>query len=303
MTAESPAALRICIAVPFFSDLAYLEIALRSIVAQTDPQWTAIVVDDASPEPGADELVARLDDPRIRYVRNGSNLGIADNFNRCLELGAADAEIVAVFHADDVLEPGYVAAVRRGHLEFPTAACVAPRVTVVGGDGRPTRTLGDSVKQMMWPRRLPAALVGDDGLARLMHGLFFYCPSVSYRVALLPELRFDGRWRQVMDLDFYARVLLGGGSIVLVPDHAYRYRRHAATMTAQNSRSLVRLTEEVTVAREVAAAAGDKGWRRGRRAARMRLTVRLNGLLEALQLVVGRQPRAACRAVRHATSR
>jgi hypothetical protein len=142
------------------------------------------------------------------------------------------------------------------------------------------------VKQALWPRQLPATLVGDRGLARPMHGLFFYCLSVSYRVALLPDLRFDDRWRQVMDLDLYARVLLDGGSIVVLADRVYRYRRHGATMTAENTRSLLRLREEVDVSREVAAAAHRKEWRRAAPAARLRVTVRLNGLLAALRLAV-----------------
>ncbi len=286
MTAESPAVLRICVTLPYFSNLDYLETALRSLIDQTDPHWTAIVVDDAGPEPGAEVVVAALADSRVRYVRNERNLGISANFNRCLELGAAEADIVPVFHAEDELEPGYVAAVADAHRRFPKAAIVAPKVTVVGASGRPTRTLGDTVKQTMWPRRLPTSLVGDRGLARLMHGLFFYTPSVSYRVELLPNLRFDERWRQVQDVDFYARVVLEGGSIALVPDRVYRYRRHDATMTAQNSRSLVRLSEEVAVSREVAAAARDKGWSHSTRAARLRLTIRLNGVLEALRLAV-----------------
>ena len=286
MTAESPEVLRVCVALPFFSNLDYLATALRSVVAQTDAQWTAIVVDDASPEHGAEEVVAALGDPRIRYVRNERNLGIAQNFNRCLELGAAEADIVTVFHADDELEPGYVAAVCAAHLAAPAATCIAPRVSVIGASGGPARTLADAVKQALWPRRLPATLVGDRGLARLMQGLFFYCPSVSYRVALLPDLRFDDRWRQVMDLDLYARVLLDGGSIVVLDDRVYRYRRHGATMTAENTRSLVRLREEVVVSREVAAVARQKGWSRAAFAARLRVTVRLNGLLAALQAVV-----------------
>lgn len=303
MTAESPDVLRVCVTIPFFSNLEYLGVALRSIIAQTDPQWSAIVVDDASPEPGADALIAELADRRIRYVRNEHNLGIAENFNRCLELGSGDAEIVVVFHADDVLEPGYVAAVRDAHRTFPAAGCVAPRVTVIDRHGRPTRTLGDSVKRMLWPRRLPTTLAGDQGLGRLMRGQFFYCPSVSYRVALLPAVRFDSRWQQVMDLDFYARVLLAGGSIALVPEQVYRYRRHDATMTAQNSRSLVRLGEEVAVSRQVGSAARALGWTHAARASRLRLTVRLNGLLEAFRLVAGRQPGAAWSAFRQAASR
>ncbi len=136
-----------------------------------------------------------------------------------------------------------------------------------------------------------------------MRGLFFYCPSVSYRVDLLPELRFDGRWRQVMDLDLYARVLLDGGSIVLTPERVYRYRRHHATMTAQNSRSLVRLDEEVAVSRQVSAAARGLGWARSARSADLRLTVRLNGMLESARLVLHRQLRAGLSAARQAVSR
>lgn len=303
MTAESPATVQVCITLPFFSNLDYLDIALRSLLAQTDPDWTAIVVDDASPEPGADQVVARLADPRVRFLRNDHNLGISGNFNRCLELGSEQADLVAVLHADDMLEPEYVATMRRAHAAFPDATCIAPMVSVVGSSGRAKGTLGDSVKHWLTPRSLPATFIGDEGLAKLMHGLFFYCPAVSYRIALLPGVRFDDRWRQVMDLDFYARVLLGGGSIVCVPDRVYRYRRHQATMTAQNSRSLVRLAEEVSVSREVAAEAQRRGWRRAARAARLRLTIRLNGLLEAARRIVRGQLRAAGEAVRQAFSR
>jgi glycosyltransferase involved in cell wall biosynthesis len=303
MTAESPDVLRICVAVPYYSNLEYLGVALRSLVDQTDPQWTAVVVDDAAPEPGADVVVASLGDDRIRYVRNEHNLGISANFDRCLELAGVAAEVVVVFHADDVLEPGYIATMRAAHLDFPTATCAAPQVTVIDHLGVPTRTIADSVKRALWPRALPATFAGDRGLARLMNGLCFYCPSVSYRVDLLPDLRFDGRWRQVMDLDLYARIVLGGGSIVLVPGRMYRYRRHDGTMTAQNSRSLVRLDEEVAVSREIAAAARSMGWTRSTRSARVRVTVRLNGLLEASRLVLHRRLHEGLAATRQAISR
>jgi glycosyltransferase involved in cell wall biosynthesis len=266
----------VCITIPFYANLAYLGAALRSLIAQTDVDWTAIVVDDASAELGARRLVAELDDERVRFTRNDTNLGIAANFNRCLELGRETAEIVTIFHADDVLEPGFVAAIRSAHRTFPAAACVATRVTVIDADGRPKRSLADSVKRALWPRRLPFMLEGDRGLARVMHGLFFYCPAVSYRVDLLPPLHFDGRWRQVMDLDLFARVLLGRGSIALVAEREYRFRRHDASASAQNWRSFVRATEETAVIGEIVAAARQQQWPRTVRAGRLRLTVRLN---------------------------
>src|SRR4051794_26472873 len=298
MTGESSEAPQVCLAIPFFSGLDYLSLALGSLLNQSDRSWTAIVVDDASPEDGAQGLVADLDDPRIRYVRNERNLGVAANFNRCIELASAEAPIAVVFHADDELDAGYVAAIRDAHRLFPDATCVAPRVNVIDHDGKPARTLADTTKAMLWPRQLPTALEGDAGLAKLMRGQFFYCPSVSYRVDLLPELRFDTRWRQVMDLDLYSRVLIEGGSIALVPDRVYRYRRHASTMTAANSRTLVRLEEETDVCREVAAVARTRGWRRSATAGRLRLTVRLDGLIESVKLIVRRQFRTAWTAAR-----
>ena len=190
--------------------------------------------------------------------------------------GREVADIVTIFHADDMLEPGYVAAIRAAHFMFPTATCVAPRAIVIDAAGRPTRTLADSVKRALWPRKLPAVLEGDRGLARMMHGLFFYCPSVSYRVDLLPAVRFDERWKQVMDLDLFARVLLADGSIALIPDTAYRYRRHDGSVSAQNTRSSLRATEEGAVIREIVAAAARRQWTHTVRAGRLRLTVRLN---------------------------
>ena len=89
---------------------------------------------------------------------------------------------------------------------------------------------------------------------------------------------------------------------MLVPDRVYRYRRHVGTMTAQNSRSLVRLEEEVAVSREILVVARAKRWNRSARAARLRLTVRLNGLSEAARLATRRQFRAAPNAARQAAS-
>jgi glycosyltransferase involved in cell wall biosynthesis len=262
------------IAIPFWSGLPYLEAALRSLLAQTDPDWTAVVVDDASPEPGAAALVERLASPRLTYVRNESNLGLAGNFNRCLEVTGAD--LVTIFHADDLLAPEYVATVRAGHRRAPEAVCVAVMARAIDARGAEIDTLADRVKRLLWPKQPVVQLSGDRGLARLMHGQFIYCPAVSYRVVLLPELRFDPRWRQVMDLDLFARLLLTGGTFLLDRRPMYRYRHHPGTVTQVNTATRLKFEEEARVAEEVAVAAGRLGWHRTRWAARIRWTTRAN---------------------------
>ena len=272
------------IGIPYYSRPDYLALALASLQAQTDPDWAAVVIDDASPEGGAEALVAALADQRIRYIRNATNLGLAENFNRCLSEPGTD--VVAIFHADDLLEPGYVATIRGLHAQYPTATCVAPLARAIDADGAAIDTMVDKMKRRLWPRAQTHELHGDRGLARLMHGFFVYCPAISYCPALLPTPWFEASWKQVMDVELFARILLHDGTFIVDRTVAYAYRRHAGTVTAQNGRQFTRLAEETQVARLIAAEARRKGWRRTAFAARLRWSVRLNG---ALAIVANRR--------------
>ncbi|MFT3853907.1 MAG: glycosyltransferase family 2 protein [Ilumatobacteraceae bacterium] len=263
--------------IPFFANRDYLRETLGSLLQQSDEDWTAVVIDDCSPEAGAAEIVAEIDDPRLRYVRNHHNLGIAANFDRCL--AAPGTGIVAVLHADDILEPGYVAAVRAAHADRPDAAVFAPMVTVIGASGDPASTVADRHKLRLWPRDQRIDLSGDRGLARLMSGFFLYFPAFSYRITLLPRPAFDARWTQVMDVDLVARLLLDGGTILVDRTPLYRYRRHEGTMTAQNTKVFTRLREETDIAYEVMNAARAQGWTHTARAARLHWSQRAGGLL------------------------
>ena len=151
------------------------------------------------------------------------------------------------------------------------------KLRAITADGTPIDTLVDKIKRRYWPAQQRSELAGDAGLARLMQAFFVYCPAMSYRPALLPAERFDPRWKQVMDLDLFARVLLERGTILLDRTPVYRYRRHAGTVTSQNARSFTRLAEETRLAYEVAAAAKAQGWNRTSRSARLHWTQRVNG--------------------------
>src|SRR2546423_1034940 len=69
------------IAIPFYKGQAYLRLAIESVLRQSSSDWRLIVCDDG-PEPGTAEVVAAFADPRIRYLKNERNLGMAGNWNR-----------------------------------------------------------------------------------------------------------------------------------------------------------------------------------------------------------------------------
>ncbi len=287
--------------VPFYADVDLLRGALASVQRQTDPDWRCIVVDDGATDVGVGVLVAAFADPRFEYVKNEGNLGVAATFNRCFELAVQiGAALVVVLHADDELEPCYVATMRAAHAHRPEVACLAPRVTVIDAAGEVATPLPDMVKAALRPRRL-GELRGERGLRILLRGQFFYCPAVSFRLAEIDRPAWDERWRQVMDLQLFATVLLDGGAIGLETARVYRYRRHAASVTQVNSVELLRTVEETELSRELALLARGRGWRRAARSARCRWTVRAQAMVCAATLLVGRRWRPARRAIALAT--
>ena len=88
---------------PFYGDRDHLHQAVSSVLAQEDPDWRLSVVDDAYPDPSAAAWVADLPDPRVRLIRNASNLGVSGSFQRCLELATEDW--VVIMGGDDRMMP------------------------------------------------------------------------------------------------------------------------------------------------------------------------------------------------------
>jgi glycosyltransferase involved in cell wall biosynthesis len=80
----------------------FLREAIESILDQTYRDFELLVVDDGSAD-GTREIVRSYEDPRIRLVENGRNLGLARSLNRGIAL--ARGRYLARLDADDVAEP------------------------------------------------------------------------------------------------------------------------------------------------------------------------------------------------------
>src|SRR4051794_25715343 len=142
-TAQTPGP-AITFAIPYYSNADYLLEAVASVRAQTIDDWELLVVDDAGPQP-AGERVDALGDPRIRYIRNTSNLGLADNWNECIRL--AGGPLVTLLHADDRLRPGYAVAVLAAARQSPEGAAAFTDATIIGAERTPARAVPDLVKR------------------------------------------------------------------------------------------------------------------------------------------------------------
>src|SRR5215210_3080625 len=148
-TVTQPSTDPLTVAIPFYKGHGYLRLAIESVLRQTSPDWRLVVCDDG-PDPGTRELVESCRDPRVRYLRNERNLGMAGNWNRCLEV--ADTDLVNLLHNDDELLPNYVEVMQQAGREYPAAAAFFCRAKVVDAAGRPSFSVVDSVKRFLQPR-------------------------------------------------------------------------------------------------------------------------------------------------------
>ena len=94
--------------VPFYGSAALLKRALDSLAAQTDGDFEALVVDDASPE-DAEAMVSSCG-LRFRYLRQERNRSSYQS--RLLGMRSAAGEYVVAVDADDYVMPGLVARIR-----------------------------------------------------------------------------------------------------------------------------------------------------------------------------------------------
>jgi glycosyltransferase involved in cell wall biosynthesis len=95
----------VSICIPTFNAAAWILECIGSALAQSYQDLEVLIVDDASTDETV-ELIRAIDDPRIRLEINPQNLGLAPNWNRCIELSHGDF-IKFLFH-DDILYPDCV---------------------------------------------------------------------------------------------------------------------------------------------------------------------------------------------------
>jgi glycosyltransferase involved in cell wall biosynthesis len=83
------AAISCTIAIPVFNRRDLVKKALESALAESIDGLEILVSDNRSDD-GTWEALQCFEDPRLRLVRNDTNLGLFGNFNRCLELARGD---------------------------------------------------------------------------------------------------------------------------------------------------------------------------------------------------------------------
>jgi glycosyltransferase involved in cell wall biosynthesis len=180
---------RVSVIITTFDSARFLGAALESTLSQRGVELECLVVDDASTD-GTRELLARVDDERVRVLQNADNLGPYASANLALEV--ARGEFIARLDADDRCLPERLSR----QVAFLEAH---PGVGVLGGacvriDEAGTALGLQSVPESDLAVRLRCLLTPP-----------FVHSTVMWRRAL--GLRYDGAMRLAGDYELWTRAL------------------------------------------------------------------------------------------------
>ena len=226
--------------VPNFNYARHLRQRLESIWSQSLPPVEIIVLDDASTDDSIAviETLARESPIPLRLVRNETNSGsVSSQWAR--GVGLATGDLVWIAEADDVADPGFLAAlvpvfenpaVVLGHTDSrmidEAGAVLAPDYRGYVADVNPTRWTADF------------HLAGDEAVAEafaVKNSLPNVSAAVFRRTALqaVLEAHVDEMiaFRNAGDWLCYIRLLAQGGTFAFISQSLNGHRRHQHSVT------------------------------------------------------------------------
>jgi glycosyltransferase involved in cell wall biosynthesis len=159
----------------------YISESISSVLMQDVPSMELIVVDNASTD-NTDEVLAHFSgDSRLRYFKNATNIGLAPNHNRGLEL--ARGRYILFVSADDRLLPGHLRRSLDYLEEHPDVDMVYGGAIFIDAQSRPF-----AVREMLG--QLPVVYHGgrNEFAAQLSEGCYVPWPSILARRELYDEL-------------------------------------------------------------------------------------------------------------------
>ena len=191
----------ITVALPTCNGARHLREALAGLRDQGNVAFDLVVSDDRSDDETL-AIVGEVFGDRARVSVNSERLGLAGNWNHCVELSRTDR--VAIFHQDDVMRPGHLVAHLGAFEANPDLGLVASASEVIDDQGReiPSSVVGrggcGDRDRSYGPGEFVEELAVENPLR---------CSAVSLSAEAHAEVGgFDPSFRYVVDWDYWLRV-------------------------------------------------------------------------------------------------
>lgn len=202
---------KISVIMPAYNAEKYIKEAIDSILGQTFRDFELIVLNDCSRD-STEAIILSYQDPRVVYMKNEENLGVAGTLNRGLD--HARGEYIARMDADDIALP---------HRLERQAAFLDAHPDVIGC-GSNAILFGELSGNTDMP-------FGDRNIRlRLALSNPFVHPTMLLRKAGMQDARYDRSFEGREDYRMWM-VLSQLGKMENLPEPLLRYRVHKGQVT------------------------------------------------------------------------
>ena len=285
---------------PFYGDPEHFRLAVESVRAQTDPEWTLTILDDCYPDLEPGEWVQNLNDARITYKRNAINLLPSGNYNQAIDLSSS--EFIMLMGCDDLLMPNFVERSKKLISEAPlNVAIIQPGVKTIDEYGQLHIGLADRVKKFIgpWPTSGYSIVSGEEAHMGLLRGNWTYFPSILWRVSSIGSSRFRTDLNVVQDLSMILNLIESGKAILVDSEPSFCYRRHKQSFSGATGIDGSKFAQESILFKETQNRAIQRGWAKSAKAAKQHHLSRLNALAELPQALFTRNFKGIRNLLRH----
>ena len=221
---QTPAA-KLGIALPVYNGANYIEKTLDSILGQTFTDFVLAISDNASTDRTSAicaDYAKR--DPRVRYLRNAANLGLAANTVQAYELAKPNEYCTLVGH-DDLWMPKYAECLIEALESRPEASLAFSWFTHIDGQGALIRECGAQSFSKLPKTGCSRAdrVCYPYHIAELAHGIYrsscFDVPLVATRYGIYEDV-------------FLIHSLAAQGAFVITPDFLFSKRLHGTNASS-----------------------------------------------------------------------
>jgi glycosyltransferase involved in cell wall biosynthesis len=229
--------LDLTVAIPTCNGASHLADAIRSVLSQKRVDFELIVSDDRSDDESLEVVRAEAGD-RARIEVNSERLGLAGNWNRCAAL--ARTPLVAIFHQDDVMLPGHLAAHAAAFAADPSVGLVASASVVIDERGA---AVSQAVVEHGGVGPIDRLFAPGQFARSMASGNPLRCSAVTLRREALEDAGgFDASLRYVVDWDCWLRISRTW-SIAWMARPTVQLRWHPASETHRFKSGLADLDE------------------------------------------------------------
>ena len=215
---------RVTVSMPARNAGRFVGAAIDSVLRQEGVDLELIVVDDASSDDTA-AVVERVDDPRVRLIRNTHRLGVAACHN--LVVAGSASPFIAHVDADDLILPSALSTMVAALESSPGAGQAYCHYLRIDARGESFGLPAARQRAALLAQRPPGL---DYREALICHGMVVNTLRTYRRAALEAVGAFDETLPYAVDYDMAVRIA-DRFDIVLAPEFLYLVRIHDSNLT------------------------------------------------------------------------